>query len=105
MLTAPNPRDRTFLESAFAERGLHHATDGVPPFRTDLGMSSTIGDDLDAPIREQQINENSVVPLRVPDLHGPRVDELAAAALQITDAVGASGRKKSRRSEAPTGAA
>src|SRR5690606_19121525 len=55
------------LEVACPESRFHLVTDPLPGFGSDQPVYTAIGDDLDVPIREQEVNQDAVVPFSVPD--------------------------------------
>src|SRR5258708_30508647 len=68
-----NPLDstkHTILETPDPERSLHLTADILPALAADLRMNAAVGDDLDATVGKQQVNEHAVVVLSVPDSQG-----------------------------------
>ena len=59
--------DRGALEILVADPLLHPATDRLPTLRAHPRVDPAVGDDLELPIREEEIEEHPVVVLRVPD--------------------------------------
>ncbi len=55
-----------FLEFSLAEQRFHFTTYFFPAFGAHTGLRVAVGDNLDVAIRQQQINQNPVVQLRVP---------------------------------------
>src|SRR6185436_1240989 len=60
------PGERSLLESPFAEMRLHLAADGLPFLLGHARGDAAIGDDLHAPVGEQQVDEDARVLLGVP---------------------------------------
>ena len=54
------------LEAAGGERALHFAAYGLPRGAADLAVYAAVGNDLDAPVGKQQIDQHAIVVLGVP---------------------------------------
>src|SRR4029079_13191632 len=60
------PLDHAACEISRPEVGFHLPADLLPTGGADLGVNAAIGDDLDVAIRQQQIDQHSIVVCRVP---------------------------------------
>ncbi|VVE21515.1 hypothetical protein PCE31106_03157 [Pandoraea cepalis] len=58
--------DDTGFVFAFLKGGFHLPAHGAPFSRPDFLMDAAIRDDLDAAIRQQQVNQNASVVLGIP---------------------------------------
>src|SRR5205814_10337534 len=61
-----NPLDHAACEISRPEIGFHLLADLLPTGSADFDVDAAIGDDLDVPVRQQQINQHSIVVRGVP---------------------------------------
>jgi hypothetical protein len=54
-------------KAPFLERRLHRRHDPFPGGGIDMRQQAAVGDDLDRPLGEQQVDQDAVVGRRVPD--------------------------------------
>ncbi len=83
-----NPLDsvkHTILETPDPERSLHLAADILPALAADLRMYAAVGDDLDATVGKQQVNEHAVIVFSIPDSQRRKHFDGALARRLITE--------------------
>ena len=64
---AANTGNHALFEHAVAKRHLHPVANRLPRFFSHLGIHAAIGNDLDIPIRQQQIYQHTIVVFGIPD--------------------------------------
>src|SRR3972149_561112 len=68
------PCDCALLEAALGELALHRPANRLPRGRSDAGVDAAVGDDLDAPVGEEQGDQDAGVLLGIP--HAQPAEEL-----------------------------
>src|SRR5512134_142994 len=94
-----NAGDDARFEPARGELALHRAADRLPRRRPDPAVDAPVGDDLDAPVGEQQVDEHAGVLLGIPDAQPAEELDRAVARRDAADEIGERQRGLDREAE------